>query len=140
MTPEQSSKLFVYGILKRGFGADLTYQPGGKFLGRASLIGAQLYHIGSGVGLRFVNDNRVRAWGEVFDIKTEGLWHHLDRMESNGLSYTRKIVNVDLKSAYSVDAEQTVRAWVYEHTYPGRNYTDAVEGNEWRGYKGYEQY
>jgi gamma-glutamylcyclotransferase (GGCT)/AIG2-like uncharacterized protein YtfP len=122
--------LFVYGILKRGECLDLE-KYGAKFIGPATVEGVQLYHIGSGVGAREMtwrcNDPRHEhvAHGEVFEIP-DNLWPWLDRIESNGFAYTRKVMSARLPN------NGGVMAWIYIHTYPGMVYDKPVEGNDWR--------
>jgi len=129
--------LFVYGILKRGKSADLSLY-GAKFVGEAQLDGAQLYHIGQGVGLRLNQQDNgnyqdlgsiVAAHGEVWEIPDE-LWNWLDKIERNGFCYTRKIVDVFLEN---VNCDPTLTVWTYEHTYPDFVYDKPVEGNDWKG-------
>jgi gamma-glutamylcyclotransferase (GGCT)/AIG2-like uncharacterized protein YtfP len=144
--------LFVYGILKRGYELDLEDDNRGQFLGEATLDRANLYRIGDGVGLRFVKDPNRVAQGEVFRIHSQSVWRWLDSIEQNGRVYTRKIVTVHMENARSAcggvhheegkgcadcrKAEELllepVEAWVYEHTYPGMQYSDynLIEGGE----------
>lgn len=132
------NKLAVYGILKRGFELDLRYF-GGTFIGAGTVKGATLYHIGSGVGLRFDDPSKV-AHVEVFDIGKERLpgsenlyryykasevWRWLDSIENNGRTYTRKVVPVTLSDGSVIDC------WIYEHTmWPDSKYTNPIEGND----------
>ena len=120
------SKLAVYGILKRGFPLDLRY-CGGSFIGEGT-VNATLYHIGSGVGLRFDDPSKV-AHIEVFDItgtersSASEVWRWLDIIESNGLVYTRKVVPVTLSDGTTEDC------WIYEHTcWPQERYNRPIEG------------
>jgi gamma-glutamylcyclotransferase (GGCT)/AIG2-like uncharacterized protein YtfP len=136
----ECSNLFVYGILKRGKSADLS-KFGAKFIGEAKLEGAQLYHVRHGVGLRIIDppvsdiqieDNLPIAVGEVWEIP-DPLWEWLDRIESNGYVYTRKIVTPEVHDANEKNGFALVDAWTYEHTYPGHKYNFPVEGNDWKG-------
>src|SRR5260370_42631174 len=109
----EPNKLFVYGILKRGFQLDLT-KRGCKFIGEAQIQGANLYGIGhkwdgenwSGVGLRFLGlpvEDPIRVvHGEIFEIpdgplefpnegdrqwyeeRHRNLWDWLDGIDQNG--------------------------------------------------------
>ena len=106
------SKLFCYGILKKGFGASLDQFKGTNFLGEAFLQGAQLHSIHTGVGLRFSGDPLEVAQGEVWEIPPD-MWEWLDRIENNGRVYTRKIVTAVVED--SRDGLQEHEAWVYEH-------------------------
>lgn len=113
-----TDNLFCYGILKRGFALDLT-QHGGKFVSEARIDGARLYAIGGGVGLRFSDCYWHEAHGELFEIDP-ALWKWLDGIESNGFCYTRIQTPVVLLDG----SGREVTAFVYEHTYPGMEYTD----------------
>ena len=138
-----NNKLFVYGILKRGYELDLEGY-GAKFISEAYIPGAILYGIGnrwaheghphdgrqwSGVGLALnVGPSSGVAHGELWEIPSN-LWGWLDSIEQNGYCYTRKIVPVH----YEIDNGQgedvlVVNAWVYEYTYPGFNYANPIEG------------
>lgn len=123
--------LFVYGILKVGQCADLQ-DYGQKHIGPASLPGANLYRIGGGVGLRLTDNRNDVAHGDVFEITNNDLWHtFLDKIESNGYVYTRKVVQPlvfnKLKDAEGLELNK-VEAWTYEHTYyPASRYgTDLI--------------
>jgi gamma-glutamylcyclotransferase (GGCT)/AIG2-like uncharacterized protein YtfP len=118
----ESNLLFVYGILKRGFGADLEEQIDATFISEATIANAQLYGIGGGVGLRFETTDSP-AIGEVFEIKSDRLWAELDWLESNGFCYTRKVVDVISTTL------GPLKAWVYEHTFPNMTYDHPLEGN-----------
>lgn len=144
----ENNKLFVYGILKRGYELDLAKQ-GAKFLGEAEIPNATLYGIGhrfyternkqyySGVGLRLdegPNGVALGAKGELWEIP-DHLWKWLDQIEQNGFCYTRKIVSVIVPTrknwtngfiGYDMEYPQ-VDAWTYEHTYPGFNYDNPIE-------------
>lgn len=115
----ENNKLFVYGILKRGYELDLT-NYGAKFIGEAYIEGATLYGIGprdrwetvrkdgiwqryQGVGLRLNtypwsegDPSGVVAHGELWEVPPS-LWRWLDDIEQNGRVYTRKIVPVMLE-------------------------------------------
>ncbi len=125
-----NNKLFVYGILKRGYELDLNNQ-GAKFIGEASIPGACLYGIGrpragrefSGVGLKLdVGPARV-AHGELWDIPDD-LWDWLDGIEQNGFCYTRKIVKAEHINSLGYPAD--IDTWVYEYTYPGFSYDNPI--------------
>lgn len=115
---EKCDLLFVYGILKRGFELDLRGKA--QFIDTAELPGAILYRVGSGVGLRFTEDDNRTVYGEVFKIP-KGLWRWLDMIESNGFAYTRRIIDVFVGNP-EVPKGGWIKAWVYEHTYPGMKY------------------
>lgn len=112
----RTSKLAVYGILKRGFSLDLSKpEYGGKFLDDGIIQSAQLHAISYGVGLRFVEDPLQVAHVELFEIPDE-LWDWLDQIESNGRVYTRKVVQVHVEDLYK-GYDLTTNAWVYEHMF-----------------------
>lgn len=153
--PMKNNKLFVYGILKRGYDLDLA-NYGAKFLGEAHIEGATLYGIGPywvgdglindavqkyhGVGLRlepnvvsmhggehYVGGFKI-AHGELWEIP-DSLWGWLDQIEQNEFCYTRKVVQVRVVHPYSEAPEyQATDAWVYEHTFPGFKYEHPVKG------------
>jgi gamma-glutamylcyclotransferase (GGCT)/AIG2-like uncharacterized protein YtfP len=128
-----NNKLFVYGILKRNFSLDLS-RHGAKFIGKAQIEGADLYKIGRGVGLRFAGKDH-KAIGELFEIP-ERLWPWLDQLESNGFAYTRSEVEVQRIDWAAVE-NGTVRAWVYEHTFPGMRYTETYDNGTYPLEAGY---
>jgi gamma-glutamylcyclotransferase (GGCT)/AIG2-like uncharacterized protein YtfP len=108
----QCNKLFVYGILKRGFALDLE-REGCKFLGEATLQPANIYRIGEGVGLLIENEGKV--YGEVFEIPNR-LWHWLDRIEGHPYTYMRQIVQVRENPPLPFDDRGEMHdAWVYVH-------------------------
>ncbi len=108
----ESKLLFVYGILKRGFPLDLE-REGCKFLGEAVLQGANIYHIGSGVGLRIEDEGKV--YGEVFKIP-DRLWRWLDSIEGHPYNYRREIAEPILYK--QGDAGIPVEAYIYVHQHP----------------------
>jgi gamma-glutamylcyclotransferase (GGCT)/AIG2-like uncharacterized protein YtfP len=111
------NKLFVYGILKRGFALDLE-REGCKFLGKAVLQPANIYKIGDGVGLLIENEGKV--YGEVFEIP-ERLWRWLDNIEGHPYTYMRQQVQVRVNTwtndSYGC-ADEEMEAWVYVHQRP----------------------
>lgn len=131
--PKSTSRIFVYGILKRGFPLDLK-QYGGKFLGKARIAGTQLYHIGGGVGLRKTADLATKAVGELWEVPNS-LWHWLDDIEQNGFCYTREKFAIERPILCEEDQMglSLEPAWAYVHSYPGMDYVNQVEGNDWHG-------
>ncbi len=125
---QECQYLFVYGILKRGFILDLTHRA--EFIDEAMLPGAILYKIGGGVGLRFTENVHREVYGEVFKIP-QHLWKWLDSIESNGFSYTRKIVEVAVGNPEGPDYGW-VKAWIYEHTFPGMKYENEIKDGIYR--------
>jgi gamma-glutamylcyclotransferase (GGCT)/AIG2-like uncharacterized protein YtfP len=115
----QPNKLFVYGILKRGFSLDLT-REGAKFLGEATLQHANIYKIGEGVGLLLEDEGKV--YGEVFEIP-ERLWRWLDNIEGHPYTYMRQQIQVMLYEAVdragSVEYQgNEIECWTYVHQHP----------------------
>lgn len=145
----KNNKLFVYGILKRGYELDLR-QYGATFLGEAHINGATLFGIGapyknrkwSGVGLKLdpPNTEHLPMWGlgphrvahgELWEVP-DPLWAWLDGIEQNGFCYTRKITDVSLneypvEAPYDGESYKTVKAWVYEYSYPGFTYKSPIK-------------
>ena len=107
---EKTNKLFVYGILKRGFSLDLS-REGAKFIGEAILQPANLYSIGAGVGLLLENEGKVH--GEVFEIPNERMWKWLDRIEGHPHLYQRQRVWPVL-----THSNDEVEAYVYVYQRP----------------------
>src|SRR5712691_7460722 len=134
----ENNKLFVYGILKRGYELDLEHF-GAKFIGEAHINGATLYGIGRitdheahpnegrefhGVGLRLPKEDwqlseedlRVQqtkvAHGELWVIPDK-LWKWLDEIEQNGYCYTRKVVDVklDMDTAQGFEEMKKLDGW-----------------------------
>jgi gamma-glutamylcyclotransferase (GGCT)/AIG2-like uncharacterized protein YtfP len=119
ITTGDSSKIFVYGILKRGHVLDLSTR-GGIFIKEAEIKHAQLYWIGGrqGVGLRF-EFNAGPARGEVWSIPNS-LWPWLDGIEGVRYNvYTRR-------DAWTADR---TKVQLYEHTCEGMKYTDPIPNN-----------
>lgn len=106
--------LFVYGILKRGFPADLT-QHGATFLGKATIKGAKLLKINEGVGLRWSDDPLEVVHGEIFAIP-DTLWTWLDAIEANGEVYTRGPAMARRGMGF-VNVGDLISVQVYVHTY-----------------------
>lgn len=126
----QVPRLFVYGLLKRGQVLSLSLPENGpcKFVGEAIIPNAILYNISFGVGLRFETKVGVEcANGEVFEIPLK-LWSWLDKIENNGVTYTRKIVPVHIigHGSEGEPIQEEMQAWVYEHTYPNMEYTRPI--------------
>ena len=105
-------KLFVYGILKRGFQLDLE-KRGAKFIGKAILLDAALYCLGSGVGMK-LEPGKV-AHGEVFKIPKDK-WSWLDSIEGHPYNYRRVIVEPLLTNLG--EAGMTMKTWAYEFPHP----------------------
>jgi gamma-glutamylcyclotransferase (GGCT)/AIG2-like uncharacterized protein YtfP len=119
ITTGDSSKIFVYGILRKGFSLDLS-NYGGMYVKDAEIKNAQLYWIGNrmGVGLRF-EFSKKPAQGEVWMIPNS-LWSWLDEIEGvKRQVYTRR-------TAYTTDR---TKVQLYEHTYPQMLYGDPIETN-----------
>jgi len=119
MSPHETTKLFVYGILKKGFALDLT-QRGVPFFHTAHLPEASLYRIHSGVGMKLDRDPlREGVYGEIFELENHAhLWDWLDRIEgvAHGV-YERKLMFpvTNLGDAQHRDV-QAIPCWGYVHT------------------------
>ena len=107
---EKTNKLFVYGILKKGFSLDLS-REGAKFIGEAILQPANIYSIGAGVGLLLEEEGKVH--GEVFEIPNERMWKWLDQIEGHPHLYQRQIVWPVL-----THSNDEVEAYVYVYQRP----------------------
>ncbi len=83
------------------------------FLGEAQIDGANLYRIGSGVGLRYGNGT---VYGELFEIPNN-LWRWLDDIEGHPVNYKREIVDVAIGNPEGADFGW-LEAFVYVHQYP----------------------
>ena len=121
--------LYVYGILKRGYAADLS-KMGAKFISEATMQNSQLYWIGKdrmGVGLRFEQD-KGPAQGEIWEIP-ESLWSYLDDIEGVKYNVYKRILTYPLL----VKIEVAVQAYVYAHIYyeneAKKYYNDPIPNN-----------
>jgi gamma-glutamylcyclotransferase (GGCT)/AIG2-like uncharacterized protein YtfP len=113
----EPNKLFVYGILKRGYSLDLS-KLGGKFLGEAVLQPANLYKIGQGVGMLIEKEGKV--YGEVFEITDPKVWRWLDHIEGHPYTYMRQQVQVLMEpvGATGVVGVEEHECWTYVHQLP----------------------
>lgn len=116
----EPNKLFVYGILKTNFSLDLNRShyglPKAKFIGKATLKGATLNRIGSGVGLRLEGEALVH--GEVYEIPDK-MWPFLDQIENHPHTYKREVVKAQLVGLPDYpDGVGEIEAWVYVHQHP----------------------
>lgn len=122
-----NNRLFVYGILRRGFAADLK-NMGAKFISEATLKNAQLYWLGhrAGVGLRF-QETKSPAIGEVWEIPDK-LWEYLDHIEG-----IRHGVYKRIKTHPVLPDNSAPETWVYAHCYyekSPQNYNDPIRTND----------
>jgi gamma-glutamylcyclotransferase (GGCT)/AIG2-like uncharacterized protein YtfP len=123
-----TNRLFVYGILRKGFALDLTNE-GATFIGNATLKNAQLYWLGNraGVGLRF-EPTKVSAVGEVWEIP-DRLWKWLDDIEG-----VRHNVYKRLKTFPVLADGSAPETYVYAHVYYEGNakkyYNDPIRSND----------
>jgi gamma-glutamylaminecyclotransferase len=108
---EMIRNVFVYGTLKRGYGNNRLL-ANAEFVGEATTVGRyKMLHAGSfPVAMRSTEGKQRRPIvGEVFRIKEydDVTLQLLDRLESNGRMYNRRVVDVRL-----ADGKRT-RAWIY---------------------------
>lgn len=134
-----NNKLFVYGILKRGYDLSLD-NYGAKFIGEAAIQGAVLYGIGyakfyseglhayRGVGLKLDKDPSKVAYGELWEVPGS-LWRWLDDIEQNGRVYERKIIEVTVEFLPDED-DYVTDAWVYKHMHEGFTEDQRIEGGK----------
>jgi gamma-glutamylaminecyclotransferase len=108
---EMIRNVFVYGTLKRGYGNNRLL-ANAEFVGEATTVGIRykMLHAGFPVAMRSTEGKQRRPIvGEVFRIKEydDVTLQLLDRLESNGRMYNRRVVDVRL-----ADGKRT-RAWIY---------------------------
>ena len=125
---EKCTRLFAYGILKRNFQLDLE-NYGATFIGEAVLQEANIYKIGSGVGLKLEDEGKV--YGEVFEIPNK-LWRWLDGIEGRPYNYDRMVVEPVLYKVGEAGIE--VDAWVYVYQ---RNVGPLIESGKYEYVKDY---
>lgn len=115
----QSNRVFVYGSLKRGQ-SNHHWLNGAIYAGRARLLGAELYSLGSYPMAVLRRGSTQVIHGEVFEVDAEGL-DQLDVLEGYPGFYDRQILKLS-------DGSQ---AWVYlgrDALVEGRN---LVEFGDW---------
>lgn len=101
-------KVFVYGTLRRGFGAHDLFMEGTEFVGEDRISGT-MYALGGFPGVR-VGDATTfdtegpKVVGEVYQINDDETPKRLDRYEGYPNLYGRK----------QVETESGELAWVYE--------------------------
>jgi len=100
-------KLFVYGSLKHGFGNHNYFLGNVRYLGSCVTTkrSYQMVNLGAFPGVIEVSKNGNLILGELFEIDNRTL-DRVDRLESNGSFYTRKLVEV-------VGSDDPVEAWMY---------------------------
>lgn len=126
MDLEKCDRLFVYGILRRGYAADLS-QMGAEFVSEATLKNSQLYWLGNraGVGLRF-EPTKIPAQGEIWQIPDD-LWEYLDLIEG-----VRNGVYKRLKAFPVLNNGTALETYVYLHTFYNtspEHYNDPIPSN-----------
>jgi gamma-glutamylcyclotransferase (GGCT)/AIG2-like uncharacterized protein YtfP len=109
-------KVFVYGTLKRGHGANDYMNRGSKFVGE-DRISAEMFSLGGFPGIRVAADEfsseAPTVRGELYEVEKEDLPPLLDRYEGYPRLYDRK----------QVTTETGELAWVYEiNNPPSRDY------------------
>jgi gamma-glutamylcyclotransferase (GGCT)/AIG2-like uncharacterized protein YtfP len=112
-TPSQSSKIFVYGTLKRGY-CRASALSGQRFLGAAATAPAyRMFDCGSYPGL-VESDEGLSIEGEVWEIDIECL-QLLDDVEGVALNLYRR-GRVKLLAPFDADH---VQAYFYRRTTAG---------------------
>lgn len=117
--------LFVYGSLKRGYGANARYLQSEKFVD-CGVTNGTLVNLGAFPG--FLHQGTDLVKGELYELSKAAL-ASVDRYESNGSLYNRIIVTVTMPDG------RNLKAWTYEF---GRNDAKLVEqyripDGEWHG-------
>ena len=93
-------KVFVYGTLKSGYGANSLLGEGRTLLGETTIAG-EIYHLGGFPGVRLGGESKVH--GEVWEVPESSL-PRLDRYEGEGSLYIRHEITTEFGPA-----------WVYEY-------------------------
>ena len=93
-------KIFVYGTLKQGFGANSILQGRAEFITDDRIEGS-LYNLGAFPGYKTSGSGMVA--GEVYEITDENLPAMLDSYENYPSLYTR----------VKMHTEKGYNAWVY---------------------------
>jgi len=102
----QRFMVFVYGSLKRGFGNHYFLRDA-KYCGNTETVDATfcMHSMGPFPAVTESNDNGYHITGELYEVDADTM-NALDKLEGNGVFYTRKLVRV-----YTL--EGTVEAWMY---------------------------
>lgn len=112
------NRIFAYGILKRGFEADLRHM-GARFMYEGYIDGATLYNVGANVsGLVNTQDPSMVVYGEVFEIPAKPqIWAYLDKLEGVDQGLYKRIAlpvtGIGTHTAWGIPIPD-VTAWVYE--------------------------
>lgn len=105
---KQGDKVFVYGTLRKGFGAHNLFMEGTEFV-REDRISGTMYALGGFPGVKlggadhFVTEG-PKVVGEVYQINDDETPKRLDSYEGYPNLYDRK----------QVETESGELAWVYE--------------------------
>jgi gamma-glutamylaminecyclotransferase len=102
----QRYMVFVYGSLKRGFGNHYFLRDA-KYCGNTETVDATfcMHSMGPFPAVTESNDNGYHITGELYEVDADTMLD-LDKLEGNGVFYTRKLVKV-----YTLNG--TVEAWMY---------------------------
>ena len=99
---------FVYGTLKKGYSNNELLKTS-QFLGKAiTLENYKLYTCGFPMALYSPDD--LPVLGELYRVESENVIKNLDRLEGNGIFYSRKQIKVKLLDFF----DQVLTAWIYE--------------------------
>lgn len=106
---ENTSKVIVYGSLKRGFGNHpLMRVANAEFIDTATSSTNDYLMVGVGEAFPGLVKGTAYFKGEVYSISEEGLTQYLDVLESHPHFYKRQLIDVNLDST-----NQKVKVWVY---------------------------
>jgi len=109
------TKVFVYGTLKKGFGANRILGSDAKFLGRAVTgKGYRLLDIGAFPALQNRGDSVVH--GELYEVSSNQIIH-LDRYEGVPSLYTKGTVTVTV-DVDNKEHEANTYLWAKDSEHP----------------------
>lgn len=117
--------LFVYGSLKRGYGANARYLQSEKFVD-CGVINGTLVNLGAFPG--FIQKGTDLVKGELYELSKQAL-ASVDRYEGNGSLYDRIMVTVTMPDG------RNLRAWTYEFSRKDDKFVEQnrIPTGEWHG-------
>lgn len=116
--PEPTTKLFVYGLLKRGF-ALAYYMRGSKFLGVATVPFA-LFEMATGRPAGRLSEKPGLTRGELYDVPNSRL-PALDYLEGHPDNFVRKPVKVSMEDMPDNDMHRPSPLVIDAQVYFGAN-------------------
>lgn len=114
-------KVFVYGTLKKGFGADISNFGDVTFIGNATAKG-KMFSCGGFPAVLFDKEGEVK--GEVYEVNDNAIMNRLDRYEGVPNLYIRKDIEV------TKDDGDTESVMTYHYNCPTDNLKEVASG-EW---------